>query len=315
MTVIFRIGARGSPLSMAQTRRTQARLGALLGVAAGGLDERLPILAITTTGDRIQDRPLSEAGGKGLFTKELDEALFDRRIDLAIHSAKDLPTRLPPGIELIATPEREDPRDAFISLKAKTPAELAHGAVVGSASLRRQSQLLFRRPDLQMAMLRGNVETRLRKIEAGEADATFLALAGLKRLGLEKHATSVIDIDDMLPAPAQGALAITARADDTRASDALLALNNEAAWIAVAAERAFLIELDGSCRTPIAAHAARDGAGWRMHGEVFSEDGAQRFYETRHAAALPNATEAAAFGFELGRAIRAKAGTALAAMI
>jgi hydroxymethylbilane synthase len=222
---------------------------------------------------------------------------------------------LPPGIELIATPEREDARDAFISLKAKTPAELPQGAVVGSASLRRQSQLLFKRPDLKMTMLRGNVETRLRKIEPGEADATFLALAGLKRLGLEKHATCIIDIDDMPPAPAQGALAITAREEDARVADALLALNNEAAWIAVAAERAFLLELDGSCRTPIAAHAARDGVEWRMIGEVLSTDGKQRFREIRHAAAIPTVKEAAAFGFELGRAIKAVAGAALAAMI
>ncbi|HWA20972.1 MAG TPA: hydroxymethylbilane synthase [Caulobacterales bacterium] len=314
MSVIFRIGARGSPLSMTQSRGLQARLGALLGVPAGGLDDRLPITAITTTGDKIQDRPLAESGGKGLFTKELDEALIGGRIDLAVHSAKDLPTRLPDEIALACVPEREDARDAFISLKAKSPGDLAPGATVGSASLRRQAQLLYKRPDLRMAMLRGNVETRLRKIETGEADATFLALAGLKRLGLERHARCLVDIDDMPPAAAQGALAITARIGDARTAAALAPLNDTEAWIAVAAERAFLLELDGSCRTPIAAHAARGAAGWRMIGEVLSTDGRQRVREIRSVGDLPTEHAAAAFGLDVARAIKQAAGAALAAM-
>lgn len=314
MSVIFRIGARGSPLSMTQARRIQARLGALLGVPGEQLDARVPISAITTTGDRIQDRPLSEAGGKGLFTKELDEALTAGRIDLAVHSAKDLPTILPADIVLACTPEREDARDAFISLKAATPAELAHGAIVGSASLRRQAQLLHKRPDLKMIILRGNVETRLRKIQAGEADATFLALAGLKRLGLERHARCLVDIDDMPPAAAQGALAITARAGDVRTTEALSQMNDPDAWIAVSAERAFLLELDGSCRTPIAAYAAREAGGWRMIGELLSTDGKQRFREVRIAAALPGQPAAEMFGLSVARAIKQAAGAALAAM-
>jgi hydroxymethylbilane synthase len=314
MTVIFRIGARGSPLSLTQTRRVQARLGALLGVPAGALDERLPITAVTTTGDRIQDRALAESGGKGLFTKELDEALIGGRIDLAVHSAKDLPTRLPDEVALACVPEREDARDAFISIKAKSPADLAHGAIVGSASLRRQAQLLYKRPDLRMVMLRGNVDTRLRKIEAGEADATFLAVAGLKRLGLERHARCLVAIDDMPPAAAQGALAITARVDDARTAEALAQLNDSEAWIAVAAERAFLLELDGSCRTPIAAHAVRSAGGWRMIGEVLSTDGRQRVREIRSVGDLPTEQAAAAFGLDLARAIKQAAGAALAAM-
>lgn len=314
MTAIFRIGARGSPLSMTQARRVQVRLGAALGVGVDALDARLPLTAITTTGDRIQDRPLAEAGGKGLFTKELDQALIDGRIDLAIHSAKDLPTRLPEPIVLVATPEREDARDAFISIAAASPRDLAQGAVVGSASLRRQAQLLFVRPDLRMTMLRGNVETRLRKIEAGEADATFLAFAGLKRLGLERHARCLVDIDDMPPAAAQGALAITARLGDARVAEALASLNDHDAWIAVAAERAFLLELDGSCRTPIAAYCARDAEGWRMIGEVLSTDGKQRVREVRRAVQMPHESDAIALGLDLGRAIKARAGAALAAM-
>ncbi|MGE3143065.1 MAG: hydroxymethylbilane synthase, partial [Hyphomonadaceae bacterium] len=215
MAPLFRIGARGSPLSMIQARRIQARLAVALGVPAAEIDARLPVAAFTTTGDRIQDRTLTEAGGKGLFTKELDEALIGGGLDLAVHSAKDLPTRLPDGVALAAIPEREDPRDAFIARGgARRVQDLPHGAVLGTASLRRQAQALFLRGDLQTRTLRGNVETRLRKIEAGAFDATFLALAGLRRLGLETHASGVIAIEDMPPAAGQGALAITARSDD-----------------------------------------------------------------------------------------------------
>ncbi len=186
---LFRIGARGSKLSLAQTAQTRARLAATLGVDESAFE----IVPIVTSGDRIQDRRLIEAGGKGLFTKELDDALLDGRIDFAVHSLKDLPTRLPDGIVLACVPEREDPRDAFVSLKAKTLADLPAGANVGTASLRRQAQVLFARHDLHVSTLRGNVDTRLAKLEAGEFDATFLALAGLKRLGLEDRAASLVD--------------------------------------------------------------------------------------------------------------------------
>ena len=233
---LFRIGARGSKLSLAQTEQTRARLAAQLGAAV----EMLEIVPIVTSGDRIQDRKLIEAGGKGLFTKELDEALLDGRIDLAVHSLKDLPTHLPDAIALACVPEREDPRDAFVSLKAKTLAELPAGANIGTSSLRRQAQALFARPDLRPVTLRGNVDTRLKKLEAGEADATFLALAGLKRLRIEARASSLVDPHATPPAACQGAIAITARADDARVRDALAACEDAAARVEIEAERAFL---------------------------------------------------------------------------
>jgi hydroxymethylbilane synthase len=230
-TPLFRIGARGSPLSMAQTRRVITLMAKVLGVA----ESELEFTAITTSGDTIQDRRLIEAGGKGLFTKELDEALLDGRIDLAVHSLKDLPTRLPDGIALACVPEREDPRDAFICANATTLAELPAGANVGTASLRRQAQTLFARPDLGVVTLRGNVDTRLRKLAAGDADATFLAYAGLKRLGLQRHVASLVDPNDMPPAACQGALAITARANDARAHETLAKLENAEARVEIEA--------------------------------------------------------------------------------
>ncbi|MBI3437225.1 MAG: hydroxymethylbilane synthase, partial [Proteobacteria bacterium] len=251
MTSLLRIGARGSKLSLAQTELTCATLAKHLGVGSSDLE----IIPITTSGDRIQDRVLIEAGGKGLFTKELDEALRDNRIDLGIHSLKDLPTLLPDDIALACVPEREDPRDAFVSHAARSLEDLPAGANVGTASLRRQAQVLFARPDLGVVVMRGNVDTRLRKLEAGEADATFLALAGLKRLGMESRATSLVDPYDTPPAACQGALAITSRADDKRVREFLHGFENAAARLEIEAERAFLAALDGSCRTPIAALA------------------------------------------------------------
>lgn len=262
-----------------------------------------------TTGDRIQDRRLIEAGGKGLFTKELDEALLERRIDLAVHSLKDLPTRLPPGIVLACIPERADNRDAFISVKAKTIADLPAGAVVGTASLRRQAQLLHARPDLVVKTLRGNVETRLRKIEEGEFDATFLALSGLERLGLAARASSLVDPIAMPPAAGQGALAVTARADDAEARGLLESLEHVAGAVETLAERAFLAALDGSCRTPIAAHARLEDDGLFFLGEALTPDGAQRWRRTEK---IPRTSDmrgtAATLGDRLGRAVRAEAG-------
>lgn len=308
MSTLLRIGARGSKLSLAQTGHTRAGLAAHLGADAGALE----IVTITTSGDVIQDRRLIEAGGKGLFTKELDEALLDGRIDIAVHSLKDLPTRLPDGIALACVPEREDPRDAFVSFAAKSLNDLPAGANVGTASLRRQAQTLFARPDLGVVTLRGNVDTRLKKLEAGEADATFLALAGLKRLGLEARAASLVDPEAMPPAACQGALAITARSDDTRVRDMLSGYENQTARIAIEAERAFLDALDGSCRTPVAALARVEGASLRFLGEVLTPDGTARWRRTETITLGHDAHQAArALGARLGHEIRDEAGDAI----
>ena len=307
-SVLFRIGARGSKLSLAQTELVRARFAALLGVGVAALE----IVPITTSGDTIQDRRLIEAGGKGLFTKELDEALLDRRIDLAVHSLKDLPTRLPEAIALACVPEREDPRDAFVSLSASSLDQLPAGANVGTASLRRQAQTLFARPDLGVVTLRGNVDARLRKLEAGEADATFLALAGLKRLGLQDRASSVIDPHDMPPAACQGALAITTRADDAPTREALAPLEAGAARIEIEAERGFLEALDGSCRTAIGALARFDDTGLDFIGEALTPDGTARWRRTEEISPGADAArDARALGLRLGREIREEAGDAL----
>ena len=245
-SLAFRIGTRGSPLALAQAGETRR----LLAASAGLPEEAIAIVPIRTTGDIITDRPLAEAGGKGLFTKELDEALLDGRIDLAVHSAKDLPTRLPDGIIIAACLKREDVRDAFLSLKAATLADLPEGAVLGTSSLRRKAMALRRRPDLKVVDLRGNVETRLRKLAEGGIDATLLALAGLRRLGLADRATSLMD-EDWLPAPGQGIIAITALEKDTATLDRLASISHRESMTALLAERAFLTILDGSCRTPI----------------------------------------------------------------
>lgn len=310
MTLLFRIGARGSPLSLAQTGWTRDRLAEALGVPTEARADALPILPFTTTGDRIQDRPLQEAGGKGLFTKELDEALLDGRIDLAIHSMKDLPVKLPDGIALVATPVREDRRDAFLSLAADSLRGLPDGAHLGTASLRRQAQALHVRPDLRVSMLRGNVQTRLDKLTQGAVDATFLAVAGLNRLGLGAHALKPVDPEDFPPAIGQGALAITARTGDTRAIEAAQLINHAQTALEVAAERAFLAALDGSCRTPIAGYARMAAGGLRFLGEALTPDGASRW---RRDATLtsPTETSAAEFAFALGREIKAEGGALL----
>lgn len=308
MTFLLRIGARGSKLSLAQTELTCAALAKHLGVDAN----KLEIVPITTSGDRIQDRTLIESGGKGLFTKELDEALRDKRIDLAIHSLKDLPTILPDDIALACVPEREDPRDAFVSNVARTLEELPSGANVGTASLRRQAQVLFTRPDLGVVVMRGNVDTRLRKLEAGEADATFLALAGLKRLGLESRAASLVDPHETPPAACQGAIAITARADDAHTRDLLRGFENADARLEIEAERAFLAALDGSCRTPIAALARKRGDALAFIGEALTPDGTARWRRTGEIVLGANAlSDVRTLGETLGREIREEAGDAI----
>jgi hydroxymethylbilane synthase len=300
----LRLGSRGSPLALAQSRQ----VAAMLARQAGKDTSEFPIESFMTSGDRIQGR-LQEAGGKGLFTKELDEALLAGRIDAAIHSMKDLPTRMPPGIVLACVPDREDQRDAFIAVRAKSLMELPKGSTVGTASLRRQAQTLHLRPDLKVEMLRGRVETRLAKIESGAFDATYLALAGLKRLGLENHAASLVDCEQMPPAPGQGALAITARVDDQRTLALLSPLNIAEHAIATTAERAFLEALDGSCRTPIAAMASVNNGKLSFLGEVLTPDG-RHCWRRRETVALGSdeVATARALGVRLGSEIKAEAG-------
>jgi hydroxymethylbilane synthase len=255
---------------------------------------------------------LIEAGGKGLFTKELDEALIARRIDIAVHSLKDLPTRLPDNIMLACVPEREDPRDAFVSLRAGSLGELPAGANVGTASLRRQAQTLFARPDVGVVILRGNVDTRLAKLEAGDADATFLALAGLKRLGLESRAASLVDPEETPPAACQGALAITTRMDDARVRESLEGLEDLDARIEIEVERAFLKALDGSCRTPISALARVGDDTMRFTGETLTPDGKKR-WRRKDSVRLngDRIAQAQALGARLGGEIRDEAGSAI----
>ncbi|MGO4388322.1 hydroxymethylbilane synthase [Microvirga sp. 2YAF29] len=292
------IGTRGSPLALAQAHETQDRL-----VAAHGWHvESLPLSIIKTTGDAIQDRPLSEAGGKGLFTKELDIALLEGAIDLAVHSAKDLPTTLPEGIVIAGFLPREDVRDAFISQRYKSIADLPPGAVVGSASLRRQAQIRRLRPDLQVTLLRGNVQTRLGKLERGEVDATLLAMAGLRRLGLTDHVTTVLDTDDFLPAVGQGAIAVAIRAEDERVKAALALILDAATGHALAAERAFLTILDGSCRTPIAGHARLIGGELEIRGLVLRPDGSESLEAVRRG----SSEDAVMLGREAGTELRTR---------
>lgn len=265
----LRIGTRGSPLALVQARTVRDRLAAALDRPAGAI----ALKTIRTTGDTIVDRPLAEEGGKGLFTKEIEEALLSGEIDLAVHSAKDMPTFLPDGLVLAACLEREDPRDVFIGVKAKSIVGLPQGARVGTASLRRQAIMKRSRPDLEVAPLRGNVETRLRKLDDGEADAIILALAGLKRLGLEGRATRIMSVDEFLPAAGQGAIAIETREDDVATRALIAKIDHGDTSTAIAAERAFLAVLDGSCKTPIAAHATIDGATVRFRGLIARPDG------------------------------------------
>ena len=284
----IRIGTRGSPLALAQAREVEGRLQAAHCASPGSGPLTFEVRIIKTSGDRIQDRPLAEAGGKGLFTKEIEEALLAGEVDIAVHSMKDMPTVLPPGLTLAAFLPREDVRDALISSKASALAELPGGAVVATSSLRRQAQVRHLRPDIRVVPLRGNVETRLRKLAEGVADATLLALAGLKRLGLADRAAGPVPVEEMLPAVAQGAIGVEIRADDERMAEALAPLNHEPTALAVTAERAFLARLEGSCRTPIAAlgelldgpAGAPTGHRFAFRGMILSPDG-QRCFKAR----------------------------------
>lgn len=297
----LRIGTRGSPLAVAQARETRERL-----MAAHDLPEAaFEIITIKTTGDRVQDRSLSEIGGKGLFTKEIEDALLAGSIDIAVHSMKDMPTLQPDGLALTCYLPREDERDAFISLTGKTLETLPDGAVVGTSSLRRRAQLRFHRPDLNVVEFRGNVQTRLRKLKEGMAEATFLAMAGLHRLGRQDIAIAPIPVEVMLPAIAQGAIGIEQRADDTTIAALLEPINDARTTLRLAAERALLLGLDGSCQTPIGGLAEfTEGNHLILRGEILRPDGSECL---THRLEGP-ATEGAVLGAEMARNLRERAG-------
>jgi hydroxymethylbilane synthase len=295
-SIVLRIGTRGSPLALAQARAVRDRLTAVHGWASDAVETR----PIRTSGDLIQDRPLADAGGKGLFTKEIEQALIDGAIDLAVHSAKDMSTVLPDGLMLAACLEREDVRDAFISKKAASLSTLPAGSVLGTSALRRQAQVRRLRPDLTVINFRGNVETRLRKLDEGVADATLLALAGLKRLGLAHAATAILETEDFLPAVGQGAIAIETRAADARVLDLVAAVDHADTSTALTAERAFLAVLDGSCRTPIAGHATVAAQALQFRGLILRPDGSEA-HETACGGAR---ADAAAIGAEAGRELK-----------
>ncbi len=300
---ILRIGTRGSPLALAQAHQTRDRLKAAHPQLAA--DDAIEIVVIKTTGDMVLDRTLAQIGGKGLFTKEIDEALLGGRIDIAVHSMKDVPTVLPEGTVLPCILEREDVRDAFLSLKAGSIAQLAPGSVVGTASLRRGAQILQKRPDLKVVPLRGNVQTRMKKLEEGVVDATLLAMAGLNRLGLTDRAAGPIETDDVLPAVAQGAIGIACRDGDDRALAFLAPLNHPDSQVRVEAERAFLTRLDGSCRTPIAglAEIQADGS-LRFRGLVVQPDGTRLMQTERRG----SVSQAAALGLDAAEELLGRAG-------
>lgn len=274
-------------------------------MAAHGLPaEAFEIVVIKTSGDRIQDRPLSEAGGKGLFTKEIEDALLAGSIDFSVNSTKDMPTVLPDGLFLSAFLPREDVRDAFISVKAARVLDLPLGATVGSAALRRRAQLLRLRPDLKLELLRGNVPTRLAKVQSGALDATFLAYAGLRRLGLAEHAGELLDVESFLPAVGQGAIGLESRMGDDATTALLSAIHDRDTGDCVTAERAFLAVLDGSCRTPIAGHARLIDGRLRFKGEVLLPDGT----ESHGVDAEGKRDSAAALGQQAGARLKSLAG-------
>lgn len=295
----LRIGTRGSALALWQAHEVRRRLALAHGVAEADIH----VEVIRTSGDLIQDRPLSEVGGKGLFTKEIEEALTEGRIDLAVHSSKDMPTVLPEGLGLTAYLTREDVRDAFIGHAARALSDLPKGAVIGSSSLRRQAQIRRERPDLDIVMFRGNVPTRLDKVRAGAVAGTMLAYAGMKRLGLAAHATEIIAAERFLPAVGQGAIGVETRLDDRTTLDRIACLDDAATAVALAAERAFLHVLDGSCRTPIAGHATVGPEGIMFRGEILRPDGSQSFATAR----AGSIAEAAGLGRDAGLELKAKA--------
>ncbi|GLS42244.1 hydroxymethylbilane synthase [Methylobacterium brachythecii] len=295
----LRIGTRGSPMALAQTGMVRDRIVA----ANPGIETE--IVVVSTVADRILDRPLSEIGGKGLFTKELEQALFAEEVDVAVHSMKDVETWLPHGLVIACILERDDPRDAFLSANgANGFSDLPAGARVGTSSLRRGAQVLMKRPDLKIVPLRGNANTRMRKLESGECDATLLALAGLQRLGMENVARSVLSVEEMLPAVAQGALGIETRAGDDAIRALLQPIACARTTTALDAERGLLAELDGSCRTPIAALARIEGDRLSLDGLLFLPDGSRHWAVTREG----SVSDAAAIGRDAGAELKRAAG-------
>ncbi len=296
----LKIGTRGSPLAVAQAHETRDRLAAAFDLP----EDAFEIVVIKTTGDRIIDRPLKEIGGKGLFTREIEEALLSGGIDIAVHSMKDMPVLQPAGLLLDTYLPREDPRDSFISPTKSRLTELDEGAVVGTSSLRRRAQLLNRRPDLQVVEFRGNVQTRLKKLADGVAECTFLATAGLNRLGRSDVPATPIDVEDMLPAVAQGAIGIERRESDERMAHMLAAIHDRQTGERLAAERAFLAALDGSCETPIAGLAELDGERLRLRGQVLRPDGSEAISDERTCAIA----DGAEMGEAMGKDMLAEAG-------
>lgn len=304
---ILRIGTRGSPLALHQAELVRATLASENGIAP----EEIEIVTIRTSGDAVRDRPLADVGGKGLFTKEIEEALLDGRVDLAVHSAKDVPTFLPPGLTLAAYLKREDARDAFVSTLVGSVAELPHGSVVGSASVRREALIRRMRPDVEVKLLRGNVHTRLEKVASGEFAGSVLALAGLKRLGLDAQAREILDPAVFPPSVGQGAIAIEIRADDAAAAAHVAKVNHGPTSTALAAERAFLAVLDGSCRAPIAGHAEIENGRVQFYGLLIATNG-HEFVETRREGA---AADAAALGADAGQELKRRASAALRSVL
>ena len=291
----LRIGTRGSPLALTQTHMVRDSLG-------DGFD--IEVVVINTTGDQVHDRPLAEIGGKGLFTKEIDEALLDGRIDCAVHSLKDVPTWLPDGLIMPCFLPREDPRDVLICHKAKTLAEIPAGSTVGTVSLRRQAQILCRRSDLKIVPFRGNIGTRLQKLDDGKVDATLLAAAGLNRLNITNAAFHVLELDELLPAVGQGAIGIMCREDDKNTQELLAPLNDSDTSLCVIAERAMLDVLDGSCHTPIGGLAVLDGQMISLRGLVAKPDGSAMISDQRSG----SIHDPEGLGRELGQALLAQAG-------
>ncbi|GAD55912.1 hydroxymethylbilane synthase [Limimaricola cinnabarinus] len=297
----LRIGTRGSPLALAQANETRA----LLAQAWDLPYEAFEVVIIRTTGDRVIDRPLSQIGGKGLFTKEIEEQLLSGDIDIAVHSMKDMPVEQPGGLVLDGYLTREDPRDAFVSLNHAAIPDLAQGATVGTSSLRRKAQILARRPDLNVVEFRGNVQTRLQKLEDRVAEATFLAMAGLSRLGMiDSVPARAIGTEEMLPAIAQGAIGIERRGDDSRVAALLEPIHHEETAQRLAAERAFLAALDGSCQTPIAGLAELSGGTLRLRGEILRPDGSEVLDDAGDCAVA----DGAALGHEMGKRLLGRAG-------
>jgi hydroxymethylbilane synthase len=298
---LLKLGTRGSRLALIQAGLVRDALAAAVPALAAA--DAIEIVPIRTTGDAIQDRPLSEAGGKGLFVKEIEEALLSQRIDVAVHSMKDMPTAQPPGLVIAAFLPREDARDVLIAGDAKRIADLKQGAIVGTSALRRRAQLLHRRPDLQIVNLRGNVDTRLAKREAGVVEATLLALAGLKRLGMA-HVGTAVPEDEMLPAVGQGAVCIECRADNAKVRAWLAAIDHRPTATCVAAEHAMLVVLDGSCRTPIAGHAILAADGLHLRGLIVKPDGSELIATERRG--VP--ADAEAMGRDAGHELKRRGG-------